>query len=130
MNQVHTFDISIKGEISGKLYEGKFVYRHPTLADKLKIRSLESKMTSQYDYHPEIAAINYTLAYLEISLIECPDWFKESKYGLNLVDEIILDVLSEKIKLTEAKKYEAIIKEMEKDKKGNQDDTANESSTV
>jgi hypothetical protein len=96
------------------------VAEHPTNRDKNKIKALEAKMNSQYDeYHPGIAGLNYLLAYLQVTLVECPDWLKESDYGLDLQDEIPISAIDDKIKEFLNKRFEKEMEEVdEREQKG------------
>lgn len=102
------FVIDMVGTETGKTYKGKFLYVRPTVGKRRDIDQIESMLNAEYQQKYKVETLtksvknyNYTVAYLRVCLEECPDWFTESNYGLNLQDENILDLIAYKIRTFE-----------------------------
>lgn len=80
------FDMSIKGETTGKVYEGKFVIKlHPTLAQRQKIAVEYSKRNAGNTEQNDVSYINGMVAEYQVLAEEMPEWFKGSQVD-NLED--------------------------------------------
>ncbi|GAF75150.1 unnamed protein product [marine sediment metagenome] len=98
------FDINVKGETTGKNYQGKFKYQRLNYAK----RSEAAKLTAQLNgdlltLEPAIKVINFMLGILQNGLIESPEWWKECDYGLDLYDFNIITEIYDKINIFEQK---------------------------
>lgn len=114
-NNFFSFQINTIGESTGKQYSGNFVYQRPTIGKKRDICKEEAILNSDYKdiVNYEIIAINAAIAFLKVTLLECPEWFKECKYGLDLEDENIFELISKNIKEFEDNRTEKIKKILE-----------------
>lgn len=103
-----TFVIDMTGDRTGTNFKGKFVYVRPTVGMRRDVDQIEFILNSQYQEKYQVKELaeavknyNHTIAYLKVCLETCPDWFKESDYGLSLEDENVLDAISFKIRTYE-----------------------------
>lgn len=92
----HRFDIQIEGGQSGVNWIGSFTYRRPSIGTKSQIEVLTAQFNGDLvTLDSATKEINYALAHLRFSLIEFPDWWEDSTYGMNLYDyNVVLDIYS------------------------------------
>ena len=70
-------------------YKGKFKYKVPTMGDRVDIAALKSQYLQQLTgVDRQGDNIAEALAYLNVTIDakECPDWWKDSKFGIGLYD--------------------------------------------
>lgn len=83
----HTFEIQTKGQESGINWVGKFKYRRPTLGARSKIEVLTKRMNGDLvTIDEETRLFNEAVAHLRYTLVEYPDWWKDSGLGVDLFD--------------------------------------------
>ena len=111
-----SFKIDEIGEFTENKYSGTFVYKRPTIGQKREILREETILNSEYEDSPnsEIFAINAAIAFLKVTLIEYPKWFKDLNFGLDMEDENILDCIANKIDDFENKRLKKLDKIVEK----------------
>lgn len=83
----HVFTVDLKGEETGKVFEGTFTYKRPNL----RVQSQIAKTTAVLDggianLDPDTKLIHNILATLKHTLIEYPKWWEETDYGYELYD--------------------------------------------
>jgi hypothetical protein len=114
-----TFDVDKKGEVSGRSFVGTFIAKTKTsIMETLKEDQIYRRVLGEnpQDAADDIKRIAGAYAYLQIRLVEWPDWWKDAGFGLGLEDlGILADVnnkAQEKIRL----EYEKLTAEAEKAK--------------
>lgn len=107
------FNVHLTGNITGKTWDGAFraktllTFRDKLNADRSR-RELLGDAQGMVD--GEAAAAALVISQLSVRLIEVPEWWKESKGGLDLEDPNVLEVVyKEAMKVEEdyLKKVEA-----------------------
>ncbi len=93
-----SFSVSEKGQDTGCLYSGDFVYKRLNYAAKNEA----AKLTARLNGDLETLAVgakdtNFMLGILKFGLIKFPDWWEESDFGLKLYDDDIIFKIYEKI---------------------------------
>lgn len=90
----YEFHLSVKGNLTNLLYEGNFKFQIPNIkrraeAEKERARLVDNLGKSLEDDTNMLFAM---YGYLKHSLVDFPLWFKESDYGMDLLD---INVISE-----------------------------------
>lgn len=82
-----SFQISTKGEDTGTQFEGSFTYKRPNIKARKdivlynqRLRAGEKELTAEFD------SLFYMLAFLKYTLVDAPQWWKESNDGQELYD--------------------------------------------
>lgn len=108
------FTISVKGETSGRNFEGLFEVK-TKLSHKEVLKEDEIRRnvlgTNPNDAGAYAASIAGAIAYLTVRLTKSPDWFKSSANGLELEDENVLVEINNRCVAAVAAEREAYIKE-------------------
>lgn len=112
---VFSFKLDMVGDETGARWRGKFSYKRPTVGMRRDISQIESILNDQYSQkynietpNSEVRSYNYTIAYLRICLEECPEWFVERNYGMDMEDENIVNFIAAKIKVFENSRIEKL----------------------
>ena len=89
----HSFSVSVKGDDTNQLYEGRCVYKRPNHRTKLEImQNFERLVGPEKDKLPEtMSLLMYMISFIKHTLIECPDWLKESNYGEEGYDTSVIE---------------------------------------
>lgn len=111
-----SFMIDVLGEVTGHRYEGTFKVK-PILSHAEQL-SRDIAMRDLLGPKPGDASGRATsqaviLAEIRIRSVEAPSWWKDSRDGLNLFDEVVLATLFDKIQEIEAKWKEDVKKKAE-----------------
>lgn len=99
---VSEFQIDIVGNVSKKRFLGDFKCRIPTIQDQIDTARTEAKMCGELpdNLNQGMRKMILQLAYLKYTLIEFPNFWKDSNYGAQLRDinviETIYDTVIEK----------------------------------
>lgn len=93
-NMEHTFKIQVVGKESGLNWSGEFKYRRPTLGLRGQIDVMRVRLNQDLrTIDQETDLIHTALAHLRYTLVESPEWWKESDYGGDLYDSnVVVDV--------------------------------------
>lgn len=93
------FDLDSEGEITKHKYSGHFETQIPNLRIQSKIKKYVAFLNGGFDSTLDSQIINlHTMtAYCRLCLTECPDWFKDCDYGLDLYDYNVLEEIYGKI---------------------------------
>jgi hypothetical protein len=131
MNQMFSFEVDLIGEESGERFQGSFVYKRLTIGKKREVIQdqilLNGKFKSINELRAElgqellagvegnrilssIEQTNNMIAFLKHALVECPKWFKDSNYGIDLEDTNVLAAISNKIQEFEDKRAQELLK--------------------
>ena len=88
-----------KGDLTGHEYKGDFECKISNLRIQGQIdkyfKFLNGGMDATLDNH--ILKLHKMAAYCKFTLVQCPEWFEESDYGLDLYDFNILEAVYDKI---------------------------------
>ncbi len=82
-------ELDCKSANGRRSYKGKFPYKVPTMGDRVDIATLRAQYTQQVqNVAADGVSIADMIAYLNVTLDQekCPDWWKESKFGIDLYD--------------------------------------------
>lgn len=91
----YLFKIEKTDSETGVQYNGDFVYRRLTIGEKIKLQEWVSdqiKSDSKDKKDDPTRSLWMTLAMIRFGCIECPAWFKDSDYGVDLYD---FDIINE-----------------------------------
>ena len=81
------FDIQVKGAETGLDWVGKFKYKRPSLGDRSRIDVMRTRLNGDLTMlDQETIDFNEAIAHLRHTLIDYPDWWKDSNMGLDLYD--------------------------------------------
>ena len=87
----HAFHLSVKGSDTGQSYDGDFIYQRPNYSQKANAAKLTAKLNGDLiSIDDTIKFVNSILGHLKFTLIECPDWWEKSNYGLDLFDDNVI----------------------------------------
>lgn len=93
----HDFDISVMGDRSGTLYEGKFKYKRPNLGQMRQARTLRAHLNEDLkNLDDDTLLLNEMMSWLSVSIMEAPTWWQNNGWDLmdmNVVEEIYAEVL-------------------------------------
>lgn len=99
----YRFDINVLGDDSRINFYGGFLYKRPTIGEKSLIDQMRARLNGDLRTIDENVALNNeALSYLRFTLREYPDFWKESQFGFNLIDENVLLEIYNKVVLFEA----------------------------
>ena len=100
----YRFEINIQGEESKVNYMGSFLYKRPSIGQKTLIEQMKSRLNGGLPngINEDIALNNEAMAYLRFTLVEYPDFWKDSQFGFSLMDENVLLEIYNKVVLFEA----------------------------
>ena len=99
----YRFDINVLGEESKVNYFGNFLYKRPTIGEKSLIDQMRARLNGDLrTIDDNVALNNEALSYLRFTLREYPDFWKESQFGFNLIDENVLLEIYNKVVQFEA----------------------------
>lgn len=94
----HRFNVNIKGDESGVVFVGDFLYKRPTNTEKVLIETMRARMCSDLlNINQEIFDFNIAASHLKFTLKEFPDWWKDSDFGGNLYDQNVVSELYKKV---------------------------------
>ncbi len=90
----HEFEIQLKGKETGLNWVGKFKYRRPSIGARGRIDVARARLNQDLaTISPDTDAVHTALAHLANTLIEYPEWWKESGFGTDLYDhDVILHI--------------------------------------
>jgi len=87
----YRFDISVNGDESNTVFLGSFTYKRPTIAVRSMIEQMRVRLNGDLrTLDNDIALNNEALSMLRFTLIDSPQWWKDSDYGGNLHDENVI----------------------------------------
>jgi len=93
-----TFEIEVRGNETKSLFVGKFKYVRPTLGARTRIASTIARLNGDVENlnNFEIDQLNRSLAYLRHTIVESPEWWQNSLYGMELYDSNVVDAVYNK----------------------------------
>lgn len=99
-NDTETFTLDIVGEQSGQKYFGTFeCLRRLTHSKQIARDRIMRDILGPgaQDASPRAKNQAMIIAQLQVCLVKSPDWFKECRYGLDLVDDNVIGELSDRV---------------------------------
>jgi len=113
-----TFTLKVNGSNTKQLWEGKFTYKRPTIGTQSEISKTTARLNEDLkNLDEDMQFLHRILAILKHTLIDSPDWWKNSKYGLDLYDTNVIFEIYKTIQDFEDEWYSKVWKEEEpKDK--------------
>lgn len=86
-----TFAVKVKGSDTGQVFEGSFTYKRLNLRAKSNAAKLAARLNEDLaNLEPDMKFTHQILAELRYSLIESPEWWQKSDFGLELFDENVI----------------------------------------
>lgn len=121
-----TFSIHLTGSETGKTWAGtfktkKFLTHRQKLRRDAIIRELLGETNPHLSVKIDLAA---KIADCQVSLIEFPDFWKDSGFGLDLEDDNLLDVIQGHVTRVQREAVEAVKKKAEEATKGLKEEAA------
>ena len=93
----HRFSIQIKGDESGLMWVGEFVYRRPTLVQRGQIERFRTILDGDLvTIRSDITILHTALAHLRFTLQEAPGWWKAADNGGALYDANVVTEVYDK----------------------------------
>lgn len=93
--QEHTFTIQVTGIRSGQTFEGSFTYARPTLGTNIQIGKTKAFITGGLPVDPDTDAVVEMLSTLRHTLVNYPDWWKDSEFGSKMQDlNVLFEIMS------------------------------------
>ena len=87
----HTFTIKIKGNDTGKIYEGTFTYKRPNLRKNSEISKTAAILNGGIvNLDEDTKLLHEVLATLKHTIISAPDWWEKSDCGYELYDSNVV----------------------------------------
>ena len=114
-----TFDIDQKGEVTGRSFIGTFTAKTKTsIMETLKEDQIYRRVLGEnpQDAADDIKRIAGAYSYLQIRLVEWPEWWKDSAFGLGLEDLGVLAAVNNKAQEKIRLEYEKLTAEADKAK--------------
>jgi hypothetical protein len=96
-----SFDIHVRGNVTGKTWDGTFRAKPLlTFRDQLNVDKLRRDLVGPNSdgAAPEAFSTAVILAELAFRLTETPEWWKESKGGLDLCDPNVVEEVYKRVK--------------------------------
>jgi len=92
----HSFRINLKGEETGKIFEGDFVYKRPSIRTDSEISKTKAMLDGGMNLDEDTQFIHKVLATLKHTIQNCPKWWEDSDFGFELYDlNVVFDVYKE-----------------------------------
>ena len=93
----HKFSIQVVGENTKMNWVGPFTYHRPTIGKTTEIEVTRARMSGDLaTVHQDVGDQLYVLAFLRSTLIDFPEWWRESDFGASLYDpNVIFEVFNE-----------------------------------
>jgi hypothetical protein len=90
----HTFTIDVRGSDTGQQFQGSFTYKRPNLRAKSNAAKLAARLNEDLkNLDEDTKLLHSILAELRFSLVQYPDWWQKSDFGLELYDvNVVFDI--------------------------------------
>lgn len=96
-DQSFTFDIQVLGKESNINWVGKFKYKRPSLGARSRINVMRTRMNGDLEnLAQEVLDFNEAIAHLRYTLVDFPEWWTDSAYGLELYDGNVISEIYNK----------------------------------
>lgn len=86
------FNINLVGAVTKTPFSGNFVFQIPNIRVRAEAEKEKARLNQglDKDLDDAILSVHLMYSYLKHTLLESPDWFKESNYGYDLYDGNVL----------------------------------------
>lgn len=92
------FHFQTKGEITGKVYEGDFVYRRLNRGMKTEASKYSARLSGDLqNLDEETLIFNRMLGFLNFALPSYPSWWADCKFGNEIYDDNVIVELWKKV---------------------------------
>lgn len=93
----YEFSVKVVGEETGMEFSGDFVYHRLTIGDKIELQKWLSGVMKEDEKSESVRSSYITLGIIRFGCTSCPDWFRDSDYGINLYDfNVISEIFNQK----------------------------------
>jgi hypothetical protein len=114
----YTFSIEIKGSNTGQLKTGKFTYKRPNIGMQSEISKTAAKLNGDLkNLDEDIKFLHHVLSTLRHTLIDSPDWWSDSLFGVELYDTNVILEIYRNTQDFEDEWYQKVWKEENKESK-------------
>ena len=112
-----TFTIKLKGSNTKQLWEGKFTYKRPNIGTQSEISKTTARLNEDLkNLDEDMQFLHRILSVLKHTLIDAPEWWISSQYGLDLYDTNVIFEIYKTIQDFENEWYNKVWKEEPKPK--------------
>ena len=93
LDQNTAFEIEVRGNETKSLFTGKFKYTRPTLGARTRIAATLARLNGDVENlnNYEVEKLNTCLAYLRHTIVDCPEWWRDSLFGMELYDSNVIE---------------------------------------
>lgn len=104
------FSLEVKGDITGKVYQGNFKYKIPNLKAKALAEKKRAELNGGMDamLDASVLQLHFMIAYLRFSLYEVPQWWEDNDYGYNLYDYNVVKQVFDRVEQFETDYVKAV----------------------
>ncbi len=100
----HAFSVDIIGEETQERFNGNFTYKRPSLGRRNEIEKMIVKLSEDlFSLSDDVKFFNRMVSQLRYGLIESPEWWVKSNYGLDLYDANVVIEIYKKVMEFETK---------------------------
>lgn len=97
------FTLSVKGKETQRMFDGTFKYKRLTLGKRAEVDKMRAKLNEDmFTLSEDVSLYNSMVSFLRYGLVESPEWWRESNFGLDLYDINIITELYNKCMKFEA----------------------------
>ena len=110
-NETETFTLDLVGEQTGQKYFGTFeCLKRITHAKQLARDRVVRELLGPGAQDASIRARNQAqiIAQLQVCLVKSPEWFREARFGLDLVDDNVIGELSDRVDDIQVKAFKEV----------------------
>lgn len=108
----HTFSLELKGSSTGQVWTGKFTYKRPNIGMQSEIAKTTAKLNEDLKNLDEnMQFLHKILATLRHTLVDAPQWWVDSMFGIEFYDTNIIFELYKNTQDFEDEWYEKVWKE-------------------
>jgi len=112
------FEIDVQGSETDQNFKGIFKYKRLTLGKRMEAAKMKCKLSEDLKTLPDdVLMYNEMVSELRYGIIEYPDWWKNSNFGLDLYDVNIITALYKEIQNFENEWEEKVYKNKEEKNK-------------
>jgi len=94
----HTFEVNLKGKMTGQIFKGPFTYKRLDIGSQGKAAVLKTRLNGDLsNIDAETDLLHEMISWLRYGLIEFPDWWRDTGYGTELYDINIIEHLYKEV---------------------------------
>ncbi len=91
-----TFNVQIKGETTGRMYEGSFTYKLPDLREESDISKMKARLDEGLSLDEDMNLLHDILSYLYYTIKKAPEWWTKELSQLKTRDYNVYTTLRKK----------------------------------